>query len=87
MSGGRGFIALAIVVLSGWRPLPAAGFALLFGTAEAAQIALQDQHVVAHQIVQALPYIATLVVLAGFMRRTRPPAALSGAGSGAVGKT
>lgn len=76
MSGGRGFIALAIVVISGWRPLPAALFALLFGTAEAAQIALQDQHVVAHQVVQALPYVATLLALAGWVRRTRPPAAL-----------
>ncbi len=76
MSGGRGFIALAIVVISGWRPLPAAGFALLFGTAEAAQIVLQDQRIVAHQVVQALPYLITLVVLAGWVRRSRPPAAL-----------
>ncbi|MGZ6093596.1 MAG: ABC transporter permease [Polyangiales bacterium] len=76
MSGGRGFIALAIVVISGWRPLPAVGFALLFGTAEAAQIALQDQKVVAHQVIQALPYVITLVALAGWVRRARPPAAL-----------
>jgi simple sugar transport system permease protein len=76
MSGGRGFIALAIVVISGWRPLPAVGFALLFGTAEAAQIALQDQKVVAHQVIQALPYLVTLVALAGWVRRARPPAAL-----------
>lgn len=76
MSGGRGFIALAIVIISGWRPLPAAGFALLFGAAEAAQITLQDQRAVAHQVVQALPYLLTLVVLAGLRSRSRPPAAL-----------
>lgn len=76
MSGGRGFIALATVVIAGWRPLPAVGFALLFGVAEAAQIVLQDQNVVAHQVVQALPYVLTLVVLAGWVRRARPPAAL-----------
>lgn len=76
MSGGRGFIALATVVIAGWRPLPAAGFALLFGTAEAAQIALQDQRWVAHQVIQALPYLVTLIVLAGWVRRSRPPAAL-----------
>lgn len=76
MSGGRGFIALAIVIISGWRPLPAAGFALLFGVAEAAQIVLQDQKAVAHQLVQALPYLLTLLVLAGVRSRSRPPAAL-----------
>jgi general nucleoside transport system permease protein len=76
MSGGRGFIALATVIIAGWRPLPALAFALLFGTAEAAQIALQDQKAVAHQVVQALPYLLTLVALAGLRARTRPPAAL-----------
>jgi ABC-type uncharacterized transport system permease subunit len=77
MSGGRGFIALATVVIAGWRPLPAVLFALLFGTAEAAQIVLQDQKAVAHQVVQALPYVLTLVALAALRTRTRPPAALS----------
>lgn len=76
MSGGRGFIALATVVIAGWRPLPAVAFALLFGTAEAAQIVLQDQKVVAHQVVQALPYLLTLIALAGLRTRSRPPAAL-----------
>lgn len=76
MSGGRGFIALATVIIAGWRPLPAVGFALLFGTAEAAQIALQDQKAVAHQVVQALPYLLTLFALATLRARTRPPAAL-----------
>jgi simple sugar transport system permease protein len=76
MSGGRGFIALATVVIAGWRPLPAVLFALLFGTAEAAQIVLQDQRAVAHQVVQALPYLLTLIALAALRTRTRPPSAL-----------
>ena len=76
MSGGRGFIALGAVVVSGWRPGRAALFCLLFGAAEAAQIVLQDQHVVAHQLVQMFPYLATLVALAGLVGRARPPAAL-----------
>lgn len=76
MSGGRGFIALATVVIAGWRPAQAALFAVLFGAAEAAQIVLQDQKWVPHQLVQALPYVLTLVVLAGWVRRSRPPAAL-----------
>jgi ABC-type uncharacterized transport system permease subunit len=76
MSGGRGFIALAAVVVSGWRPGRAALFCLLFGAAEAAQIVLQDQHVVAHQVVQMFPYLATLAALAGLVGRSRPPAAL-----------
>jgi ABC-type uncharacterized transport system permease subunit len=75
MSGGRGFIALATVVIAGFRPAQAALFAVLFGAAEAAQIVLQDQKLVAHQVVQALPYALTLLVLAGWVRNQRPPAA------------
>jgi general nucleoside transport system permease protein len=76
MSGGRGFSALAAVVISGWRPGRAALFCFLFGAADAAQIALQDQHVVSHHLVQMLPYLATLLALAGLVGRSRPPAAL-----------
>jgi general nucleoside transport system permease protein len=66
MSGGRGFIALAAVVLSGWRPARAAAACLVFGFLEALQIGLQDV-ARAHKgaaLVQLLPYVATLVVLA-----------------------
>ena len=76
MSGGRGFIALSAVIVGGWRPGRAALFCVLFGAAEAAQIALQDQHAVPHQIVQMFPYLLTLVALAGLVGRSRPPAAL-----------
>jgi simple sugar transport system permease protein len=76
MSGGRGFIALAAVVVSGWRPGRAALYCLIFGFAEALQIALQDQQAVAHQLIQTLPYVATLLALAVGFGRARPPAAL-----------
>jgi simple sugar transport system permease protein len=76
MSGGRGFIALAAVVVGSWRPTRVALFCLAFGAAEAAQIALQDAAGTAHHLVQMLPYLATLVALMGVVGRTRPPAAL-----------
>jgi len=64
MSGGRGFIALAAVILSGWRPgravLACAAFALL----DASQIVFQGQSRASHDLVTALPYVATLVSLA-----------------------
>jgi len=66
MSGGRGFIALAAVVLSGWRPVRAALACLAFGALEALQIVLQDvgRESKAAMLIQLLPYLATLVVLA-----------------------
>lgn len=66
MSGGRGFIALAAVVLSGWRPTRAALACIAFGFLEALQIALQDlaRTSRAATLIQLLPYVATLVVLA-----------------------
>jgi ABC-type uncharacterized transport system permease subunit len=76
MSNGRGFIALAAVIVGNWRPGRAALFCLLFGFAVAFQIVLEDRHLVAHQFVQMLPYLATLIALAGLVGRTRPPAAL-----------
>ncbi|MFO0676396.1 MAG: ABC transporter permease [Polyangiaceae bacterium] len=68
MSGGRGYIALAAVILSRWRPLHAAAFAFAFAVLDAVQIVLQDQDVVPTALVQTLPYVATLVVLAGMAR-------------------
>lgn len=69
MSGGRGFIALAAVIVSGWRPgragLACAAFALL----DAAQIVFQGQSRASHDVITALPYVATLVTLAAIGRR------------------
>lgn len=77
MSNGRGYIALAAMIFGGWRPLPAAGAALLFGFAEATQIALQARGVgIPQWIVQTLPYVLTMVTLAGVIGRAKPPSAL-----------
>jgi simple sugar transport system permease protein len=75
MSNGRGFIALAAVVIAGWRAGRAALACLVFGALEALQIVLQDQTrgESGGNLVQLLPYVATLVVL-GFAagRRAAP---------------
>lgn len=77
MSAGRGFIALAIVVLGRWRPLGVALGALLFGAASAMQYAFQAMGwSVPYQVFLAAPYLLTLAALAGAMGRARAPAAL-----------
>lgn len=77
MSNGRGYIALAAMIFGHWRPARAAAACLLFGLAEALQIALQAAGVgVPGWAVQMLPYVLTMVTLAGFIGRATPPAAL-----------
>jgi simple sugar transport system permease protein len=63
MSGGRGFIALAAVIVSGWRPWPAAVACLAFAALDALQIVLQNQTRLPSQVLAMLPYVATLVAL------------------------
>lgn len=75
MSAGRGFIAIAIVALGRWTPQGAAGAALLFGAATALQYRFQAAGSgVPYQLFLALPYVLTLVVLAGGVGRSRAPA-------------
>lgn len=77
MSAGRGFIAIAIVVLGRWTPLGVAGGALLFGAASALQFAFQAMGWSApYQLFLVAPYILTLAALAGAVGRARAPAAL-----------
>lgn len=77
MSNGRGYIALAALILGNWRPGRAALAGLLFGLAEAIEITLQASGLgVPGWAVQMLPYVLTLVTLAGFIGRARPPQAL-----------
>jgi simple sugar transport system permease protein len=77
MTGGRGYIAIAAVILGRWTPLGAAAACLLFGFADAAQLALQTRvAAVPREVVQILPYVVTLVALAGGMGRGRSPRAL-----------
>jgi len=77
MSGGRGYIALAALIMGKWRPLPAVLACLLFGFAETCQLHLQAVDVgVPNELVRSLPYLLTMVALAGFIGRSRAPAAL-----------
>jgi ABC-type uncharacterized transport system permease subunit len=82
MSGGRGFIALAAVIVSGWRPVRAAMACVAFAALDALQIAVQDRAGELRDLVQMLPYVATLVTLAWIAARRgqsqdgAPPAGL-----------
>jgi simple sugar transport system permease protein len=76
MAAGRGYIALAAVIVGRWRPLPAAGACLAFALADAVQIELQRSIAGYKQFVQMLPYVLTLALVCGLVGRNRPPAAL-----------
>ena len=77
MTNGRGFIALAVMLFGKRTPLGALGAALLFGLASAMQTQLQFIGInIPHQFVGMLPYLLTILVLAGFVGRTRDPKAL-----------
>jgi general nucleoside transport system permease protein len=77
MTNGRGFVALAVMIFGKWTPLGAWGAALLFGFANAMQTQLQFMGTlnVPHQFIGMLPYLLTIIILAGFGGRARPPAA------------
>lgn len=80
MSGGRGFIALAAVIVSGWRPLVAAAACLTFAGLDALQIVLQNQTTAPSELLAVLPFVATLVALVLVANRgdaaARPPEGL-----------
>jgi ABC-type uncharacterized transport system permease subunit len=81
MSAGRGFIAIAIVALGRWTPHGAALAAVLFGAASALQYRFQAAgSTVPYQVFLAIPYVLTLIVLAGGAGRSRAPAALGKSG-------
>jgi simple sugar transport system permease protein len=77
MTAGRGFIAIAIVVLGGWQPVRVAAAALLFGAAAALQFLFQALGTpVPYQLFLMMPYLLALGALAGRIGRVRAPAAL-----------
>lgn len=80
MTAGKGFIALAAVIFANWRPVPALFACLLFGLLDAIAIRLQGVALpgiglVPVQAIQALPYVMTVVLLAGFIGKAVLPKA------------
>jgi simple sugar transport system permease protein len=89
MTAGRGYMALAAMIFGKWHPVGALGACLLFGFLDAAAIRLQGVSVslpgladplsvveIPVQAIQALPYLMTVILLAGFVGHARAPAAL-----------
>ncbi len=79
MTAGRGYIALAALIFAKWRPWYALMATLLFGLLEAIAIRFQTVEIlgltIPNQFMQALPYILTVVILAGFVGKAVPPRA------------
>ena len=79
MTAGRGFIALAALIFAKWRPWYALGACLLFGLLQAVALRYQNIDlggvVIPVQVMDALPYILTVVILAGFVGKAIPPRA------------
>jgi len=76
MTAGRGFIALAAVIFGNWRPFGAAAACLLFGFSSALAQRLPEYSGSAATLFQALPYVLTLIAVAGVIGRSFPPAAV-----------
>ncbi len=75
MTEGRGFIALAAMIFGNWRPAGAFAAALLFGFSDALALRLQVYSPSASTLFRVLPYVLTLIAVAGVIGRTIPPAA------------
>jgi len=79
MTSGRGYIALAALIFAKWRPWHALGACLLFGLLQAVALRFQSIQLggvtIPVQVMDALPYILTVVILAGFVGKAIPPRA------------
>ena len=79
MTAGKGFIALAALIFAKWKPVPAMFTCLLFGFLDALQIRLQGAELfnieIPVQAIQALPYVLTVILLAGFIGKAVGPKA------------
>jgi ABC-type uncharacterized transport system permease subunit len=80
MTSGRGFIAVAAVIFGRWDPIKAALACLFFAAAETLQIQLQGNQVIPSQFIEMIPYLLTIIALAGVVGRAIPPAALGKTG-------
>lgn len=74
MTAGRGYVALAAVIFGNWSPYRMATACLLFGFANALELASRWE--IPSQLLQCLPYLLTMVVLVGVIGRSKPPASL-----------
>jgi len=75
MTQGRGFIALAAMIFGKWHPVGAFGAAMLFGYAEAIAIRV-DFAYIPSELIRAIPYFITIIILAGFIGKAIPPKAI-----------
>jgi simple sugar transport system permease protein len=79
MTGGRGFIALAAMIVGKWTPFGAMGACLLFAFGQALAVSLSGLTVGSYEVSQyllnMLPYVVTIIVVAGLVGRSTPPAA------------
>ena len=78
MTAGKGYLALAALIFGKWKPVPTLIACLLFAFTDAAQARLQGVElpivgVIPVQFIQALPYILTVLLLAGFVGKANPP--------------
>jgi simple sugar transport system permease protein len=80
MTSGRGYMALAALIFGKWKPVPALLACLFFAFVDALQMRLQGLHIgeieVPVQFIQILPYVVTVVALAGFIGKSQAPKAL-----------
>jgi simple sugar transport system permease protein len=76
MTAGRGYIALAALILAKWKPIPVLFACLFFGFTEALSNQMQGVGDIPVQFIQMIPYVLTIIVLAGFIGLSRAPKAL-----------
>jgi len=78
MTAGKGYIALAALVLGKWHPLGVLGSSFLFGAADALQLRIQSMGLldIPVEFLQMLPYLAAMIALAGFIGKATAPAAM-----------
>ena len=77
MTNGRGYIALAAIIVGRWRPMAALAACVVFGAADALQLRVQGFRLpVSSYVIQMTPYLVALAVLAGVGRAARLPTAI-----------